>query len=118
MLRSQPLEKREACDGAAPLTSPLLGHSIPMIFATFVMLCRGQPRSPDDAATAGENTASVSLPTLSGRKPDVYSRDYCVVVVVVFIDVATYPHPLLRLILDAVVWQEGRNAQGTTVETS
>ena len=106
MLRSQPLEKREACDGATPLTSPLLGHSIPMIFATFVMLCRGQPRSPDDAATAGENTASVSLPTLSERKPDVYIRDYCVVVVVVFIDVATYLHPLLRLILDAVVWQE------------
>ena len=59
-----------------------------------------------DAATAGENTASVSFPTLSGRKPDVYSRYYCVVVVVVFIDVATYLHPLLRLILDAVVWQE------------
>ena len=54
-----------------------------------------------DAATAGENTASVSFPTLSGRKPDVYSRYYCVVVVVVFIDVATYLHPLLQLILDA-----------------
>ena len=53
-------------------------------------------------ATAGEKTASVSFPTLSGRKPELTVVTICVVVVAVFIDVATYLHLLLRLV--SMLW--------------
>ena len=103
MCRSAPVVSRSACMHIFLHVLPPLDRASSLLLCGLqTPQCAVTRLATTDAATAGENTASVSFPTLSGRKPDVYSRYYCVVVVVVFIDVATYLHPLLRLI--SMLW--------------